>query len=78
MRQLSKGMFIESEKTKLIIGNCPSHPHLVSLETSNLEPIGQGVIKAFKVKYRSVIPKLYTTDIEAKKEAPLGVIKFLV
>ena len=75
-------MFIEVEKTELIIGNCSSYPHVGSLETSNLQSIGQAVIKAFRVKYRPVIPKFHTTDIEAKQETPklniLGLIRFLV
>lgn len=75
-------MFIEVEKTELIIGNCSSYPHVGSLETSNLQSIGQAVIKAFRVKHRPVIPKFHTTDIEAKQETPklniLGLIRFLV
>ena len=75
-------MFIEVEKTELITGNCSSYLHVGSLETSNLQSISQVVIQAFRVKYRPVIPKFYTTDIEAKQETPklniLGLIKFLV
>ena len=82
LKQLGEAMFIEVEKTELITGNCSSYLHVGSLETSNLQSISQVVIQAFRVKYRPVIPKFYTTDIEAKQETPklsiLGLIKFLV
>ena len=49
MKQLSRAIFVEGEKTELIIGICTIYPHLVSLETSNLQPIDQGIIKAGKL-----------------------------
>ena len=76
LKQLGEAMFIEVEKTELITGNCSSYLHVGSLETSNLQSISQVVIQAFRVKYRPVIPKFYTTDIEAKQETPTKIEHF--
>ena len=92
LKELDRKMIAEGRKIKMIVDNCPAHPHVEGLQaveliflppntTSKLQPMDQGVIRSLKAKYRSALC-LYINRIESGQELPkisiLDAMKFLV
>ena len=81
VREVDKRFTKEGQKNVLFIDNCPAHPsinNLVSTEliflppnnTSKLQPMDQGVIRSLKTYYNRMSIKRLIEAIEKKKPLP--------
>ena len=81
VREVDRRLTKEGRKTVLLVDNCPAHPsidNLVSTElillppntTSKLQPMDQGVIRSLKAHYKIMFIKKLIEAIEKKKPLP--------
>lgn len=75
LKNLNKKMKKEKRKIVLFIDNCPAHSTIPKMEnvkieflppntTSKLQPLDQGIIQSFKVKYRHLVVKKMLSEME--------------
>ena len=81
IKELDRSFGVQKRKIALIVGNCPAHPTVTGLEwieliflppntTSVTQPMGQGVIRALKAKYRSLAVRKQLANLEKGKQLP--------
>lgn len=75
LKKLNKKMKTEKRKIVLFIDNCAAHNTIPKMEnvkieflppntTSKLQPLDQGIIQSFKVKYRHLVVKKMLSEME--------------
>ena len=81
VRQLERKFSAANRKMSLIIDNCTAHPHIEqfnSMEliflppniTSHTQPMDQGIIRALKAKYCSLVVRKLIATLEKKNPVP--------
>jgi len=87
LQKLNRKFKSEDRKILLFVDNCPSHPTItlsnIKLQflppntTSLIQPLDQGVIRAFKENYRKLILRRIINEFEKKKTFNLKDINVL-
>jgi hypothetical protein len=87
LKQLNKNLAKKERKILLLLDNCTSHPklelsHIKLLfippnTTSLIQPLDQGIIKAFKFKYRRYFLRHLISKLEANISNPLKYVTVL-
>lgn len=86
LTKLDKQMGREKRKIILFIDNCSAHNTIPPLKwvnvqflpantTSKLQPLDQGIIKNFKVLYRTEVVRKFLSDIEEGKECAINLLE---
>ena len=86
VRELDRKFTSEGRSNALVIGSCPTHHHIENLKsiklfflpantTSATQPMGQGVIRSLKAKYRKNMVRKIIRNLEKSKA--LSVISIL-
>ena len=80
-RELDKKCSSEGKSVALVTYNCPAHPHIENLKsiklfflppntTSTTQPMGQGVIRSLKAKYRKNMAQKIIKSLERNSALP--------
>ncbi|XP_043462863.1 tigger transposable element-derived protein 4-like [Leptopilina heterotoma] len=86
--QLNKEMIRKKRKIMLFIDNCTAHKDISSLKavkvifltpntTSILQPLDQGIIQNFKIKYRTEVVRKMIVDMENNTVSSINVLQAL-
>ena len=81
VRELDRKFVRENRKIALIVDNCPAHPHIEGLDTTQLvflppnmssktQPMDQGVIRSLKAHYRTLTVQLFICAVDNGQPLP--------
>lgn len=85
LKGIDRQMMLQKRQILMLLDNCPSHPHNVRLQnvkllylppnaTSVCQPLDQGIIQNFKLKYRGAVLRQIVNQLETNDAWKIDVL----